>query len=93
MAEKEDIIEKIKRTDPAAYRAITLLNDCLREVGCPSGVTVTTTEDMTDEEKEMALFEGFLREGYDQATAERKAKEWLSIMNKFSLSTRRKRKI
>ena len=93
MAEKEDVIERIKRTNPAAYRGIKLFDDCLKEAGCPPGVTVTTTDDMTDEEKEMTLFEGFLKEGYNQEAAERKAKEWLSMMKHFSLSNRRKRKI
>jgi len=93
MAEKEDVIERIKRTNLAAYRAIKLFDDCLKEAGCPPGVTVTTTDDMTDEETEMALFEGFLKEGYDHEAAERKAKEWLSIAKYLSLSNRRKRKI
>jgi len=31
----------------------------------------------------MALFEGFLKEGYPPALAEKKAVEWLFVMNSF----------
>jgi hypothetical protein len=58
------------------------------ESGCPPGVTVITTEDMTDEEKEMALFEGFLKEGCNQDDANRKAKEWVLLVKRVSGSKR-----
>lgn len=42
-------------------------------------VIVDVTDDMTEEEQEMALFEGFLREGKSVEEAQRKAKELLKL--------------
>ncbi len=91
MAHKEeDIMEKIKRTNPQAYYIMKVFDECLAEVGGQSSVVVTTTDDMTDEEKEMALFEGFLKEGYPVEVAEKKAKEWLALDKEFALRRRRR---
>jgi hypothetical protein len=81
MAVREDIAGKMRREDPAAYRIIEEFDRQCAELGC-TGVSVTTTPDMTDEEQEMALFEGFLKEGYPTAEAEKKAKEWFALSNK-----------
>jgi len=78
MAEREDINKRILSINP---KAKLLLNE-LDRLSEP-GVTVTTTEGMPPEEEEMSLFTGFLKEGYPPEEAERKAKEWLSIMNSF----------
>jgi hypothetical protein len=43
------------------------------------GATVTVHEGMTAEEKEMALYEGFLREAYPDETASLKAKQWIAF--------------
>lgn len=91
MAHKEeDIMEKIKRTNPEAYYIMKVFDECLAEVGCQSSVVVTTTDDMTDEEQEMALFEGFLREGYPGEVAEKKANEWLARDKEFDRGSRRR---
>ena len=52
----------------------------LNEAGGCSGAVVTTTEDMTPEEEEMELFAGFLKEGYPEDIAAKKAKQWLAFM-------------
>lgn len=78
MAEREDIKKRIRKTDPWALRMVEELDRLMAKLG-GSGVAVIATEDMTQEEKEMALFEGFLKEGYPVEVADRKAKEWLSL--------------
>ncbi len=43
------------------------------------GSVVTITPDMTDEEAEMEIFAGFLKEGYPAEKASRKSKRWLAL--------------
>lgn len=79
---------KIKRETPEAYRLITELEKEAVKAGC-TGASVVTTGDMTEEEQEMALFEGFLKEGYPPEIADEKAKEWLLMMKRlFSSSSK-----
>lgn len=42
-------------------------------------VTVIATENMTAEDRETALMEGFIKEGYSPNEAAAKAKEWIAI--------------
>lgn len=77
-------MEKIKRTNPQAYHILKVFDECLAELGGHGSVSVTTTDDMPEEEKEMALFEGFLKEGYPVEEAEKKAREWLAMVKRIS---------
>jgi len=78
MAEKENLRDRIKLVNPYALGVTDLMKQNLREAGY-KGPVVEVTEDMSREEKEMALFEGFLKEGCSSDEANRKAKEWLSF--------------
>lgn len=93
MAHKEeDIMEKIRRTNPEAYHIMRVVDECCAKVGARGGVVVTTTDDMTEKEEEMALFEGFLKEGYPVEVAEKKAKEWLRMIKEFAEQNERNRR-
>lgn len=86
-AERADnyrVLQDIKKSDPkSAFLIQEIINQILktaREDGQPiTSAIVITDESMTEEEKEMALFEGFLREGCPPEAAEKKAKEWIEI--------------
>lgn len=82
MAERENILAKIKRETPKVFRIIDELERQAIKAGC-TGASVITTEDMTPAEEEMALYEGFIKEGYPLETAEKKAKEWLLLMKRL----------
>lgn len=82
MAEKEDINKRIQKTNPQVFSLFKELDRILIKSGY-RGAIVTTNHDMTDEEEEMALFEGFLREGYPEKEAFKKAKEWLSLSKRL----------
>ena len=75
MAYKDNLKQRILKINPKALSFLEEFNTLIP----PGSVTVTTTEDMTDEEKEMELFAGFLKEGYSPEIAQKKAKEWLKI--------------
>ncbi|MBA4372251.1 MAG: hypothetical protein C0402_05265 [Thermodesulfovibrio sp.] len=77
MAESENIRERVKRLNPAALELCDEFEKRAAEKGS-RGASVITTDDMTPEEEELALFEGFLKEGHEPATALLKAKQWLS---------------
>ena len=49
----------------------------MKQQGTKPGASVTITEDMTPEEEEMAIFEGYQKEGYSPEEAEKKAKKFL----------------
>lgn len=89
---EEDIMEKLKRTNPKAYHIMKVCDECLAKFGDGKGVVVTITEDMTEEEQEMALFEGCLKEGHPVDVAERKAREWLAMTKEFPIRRRRRGK-
>lgn len=78
MAEKEDIRKRAMKSCPEALRLSDEIDRMLIAMG-GSGAIVTTTEDMTREEVEMALFAGFLKEGYSPEAAQQKAKEWAAL--------------
>ncbi len=82
MAEREDIRDRIRRINPKALEIMDIFDEEYRKAG-GTGVTVDTTEDMTEEEKEMALFEGFIKEGYPPDIADRQAKEWRIRMERL----------
>ncbi len=75
MACKDNLKQRILKLNPKALSFLEELDKLIP----PGTVTVTTTEDMTEEEQEMELFAGFLKEGYPPDVAEKKAKEWLRI--------------
>lgn len=91
MANREDIRARVRKLNPRALAVMDELDRQLAKLGGGSGVTVTTTEDMTPEEEEMTLFEGFLKEGYPEEIAARKAKEWLIMIQKCTEHFRRQR--
>lgn len=80
MAEKENIKDRIRRTNPGGLIVADTLDQVLKEMG-QNPVIVQTTEDMTIEEEEMALFEGFLKEGYPIEEASKKAKDLFHLMH------------
>lgn len=79
MANREDIRNRIRRINPKTLEVNDKIDKTLREFGY-TGVIVDTTEDMSTEEEEMALFEGFLKEGYSIEEATAKAKDYLLKM-------------
>lgn len=78
MAERENIRDRIRRLNPRALAVNDELDRQLLKDGY-RGAIVSTTEDMTREEHEMALLEGFLKEGYPEPEAAKKAKEWAAL--------------
>lgn len=59
-----------------------LLKEIFARAGYPKSFVVIT-EGMTPEEEEMDICAGFLKEGYPLEESERKAKEWVRVMNSF----------
>lgn len=91
MAESEDIRARVRNINPTALEIFDEFDKQLAKLGRGRGVTVTTTEDMSPEEVEMAIFEGYLKEGYDEDMAAQKAKEFLALMNQSLEIMRRRR--
>lgn len=60
---------------------MTAMEETIDKVFRKHGLTssVKLTEDMTPEEQEMALFESYLKEGYSEEAAAKKAKETLAL--------------
>jgi hypothetical protein len=87
MAHKDDIRKRVEKLNPKALALMdeidAMINKSAGKSERSSGVTVTTTEDMTPEEEEMELFAGFLKEGYPEDEAAKKAKEWLTLMDRL----------
>lgn len=81
MAESEDIRARVAKINPKALEILDEFDRQLAKLDGRRGVTVTTTQDMTPEEEEMAVFEGYLKEGYTEDKAAKKAKEFLALMN------------
>jgi hypothetical protein len=82
MADRENIRDRIRRINPKALEVMDILDKECRKLGC-TGATVTVTEDMTSEEEEMALFEGFLKEGYPPDIAKEKTALFLDKIKRF----------
>ncbi len=59
---------------------LPFLKELFRQSGHPKSLVVTT-ENMTQEEEEIEVTAGFLKEGYPYDKAEKKAKEWVRIIN------------
>jgi predicted GTPase len=91
MAESEDIRARVRKINPKALEIMDEFDRQLAKLGGRRGVMVTTTEDMTPEEEEMAVFEGYLKEGYAEDIAAHKAKEFLALMNQSLEIMRRRR--
>jgi hypothetical protein len=87
MGHKDDIRKRMKKLNPKALALMdkmdAMINKSAGKSERSSGVVVTTTEDMTPEEEEMELFAGFLKEGYPEDEAAKKAKEWLALMKQM----------
>jgi hypothetical protein len=92
MAKSEDVRARVRKINPQALEIFDEVDKQLAKLGGGGGVTVTTTEDMTPEEEEMALFEGYLKEGYAEDIAARKAREFLTLMNQSLEIIRQRRK-
>jgi hypothetical protein len=92
MAKKEDIRDRVRKVNPRALEIFDELDRQLLKRGGGSGVIVTTTEDMGPEEQEMALFEGFLKEGYTEEVAAQKAREFLLLIEQSFEEMRRMRR-
>lgn len=74
MAEREKTREELRRTNPKALEIIDLSDKICLEIhkskGTKPGASVIVTEDMTREEEEMAIFEGYLKKGYSPEEAD-----------------------
>jgi hypothetical protein len=80
MADRENIRLRSLKVSPQ----ITAISEDIERVLIKYGLTggAILTECMTTEEEEMALFESYIKEGYSQEEADRKAKESLALMRK-----------
>ena len=78
MAQRKDTRKRKQKVDPRLIALRDLLKSEMRKSGY-KGVIVDVTDDMTEEEQEMALFEGYLKEGHPPDVAEKKAKDMLAF--------------
>lgn len=81
MAERENIRDRIKKINPQALIVCDQIDSLMK-----GSVGVTITEDMTDEEAEMELYTGFIKEGYPSDIAEQKAGAWLMTMKQLNMA-------
>ncbi len=88
MAQKRDSRVHQGGRDPQAQKIGEALTEELKRVGW-RGVIVETTPEMTMDEEEMALFEGFLREGYGEAEAAERAKRMLVSAKRVELGLKK----
>ena len=77
---EEDVRERIHRDNPEIALIMDLMDKHLREAGSTSA-DVTLDDNMTEEEQEMAIFAGLLKDGYPPEIAAQKAKEHLHLLN------------
>jgi hypothetical protein len=87
MAEKENIRDRVRRLNPKALALSDQIEAAMRAHGF-SGHVVDLTEDMTDEEQEMAIFEGLIKEGFSPQEAEVMAGERLNLLRKVLATDR-----
>jgi len=73
MAEREDIRARIRAINPAALELLDEIDKLIP----PGAFNVTTTEDMTPEEIEMAILEGYLKTGMPLTDATAKTEKLL----------------
>jgi hypothetical protein len=83
MAHKEDVRERLRRTNPTALAQCDELDRIVSEaIGEPvTGFTIT--EDMTDEEILMQLIESQLKQGYSLKDAEAIARDQLEVFKQW----------
>jgi len=83
MAYKENVRERLRRTNPQALAELDELDRIVSEaIGEPvKGFTIT--EDMTDEEALMQIIESELKDGIPLEQAEENAKEMLKIIRQW----------
>lgn len=72
MATHDNIFDRVKSLNPEAE---SMIKDFVNMAG--NDGLVIFTEDMTDDEKEMAVFESLLKEGYSAEEADKEAKKRL----------------
>lgn len=82
MGQRDDIDERIKKLNPQVHSLFKEIDRNLLKSGY-RGAIVTANHDMTEDEEGMALFEGFLREGYPEEEALKKANEWLFLSKRL----------
>lgn len=87
-ADNYKVLQDIKKRNPKSAVLIQeMINQILnfaRQDGQPiKSAIVIVDESMIEEEKEMALFEGFLREGCSPEEADRKIREWIEMEEKI----------
>jgi len=82
MAQRDDMEKRLRKQAPGAAHLLREIDRALLGAGY-RGAIVTTTEDMTEEEQLMALYEGFIREGYPEEEADRKARQWLDMAGRI----------
>lgn len=79
MATRDDIRKRIQQINPAALELIDRAQEMARSMG-HTETPVITTEDMTEDEMKMAIYEALLKDGRDADTAERETeKRWSAI--------------
>lgn len=82
MAERENIRDRARRLNSKIQALSDTIDAAIRKQGYDGNI-IELTEDMIPEEKEMALFEGLLKEGYSENIAVKKAKETLVLMDRI----------
>lgn len=70
----------MKTIDPDAIDIINEINTAMDEATGRKGVSVTVTADTPREEKLFELTDGFIKEGNSLEEAQKKAGEWLAMM-------------
>ncbi|NOX21105.1 MAG: hypothetical protein GXO99_07595 [Nitrospirae bacterium] len=85
MPYKDDRVEKFDREHPEHKYLSDLTTKFLIQNGY-RGAIVETTEDMTEEEIIMALFAGYLREGYPEDEADKLARNFYKSTKKGTVS-------
>jgi len=73
-------LERIRRNNPEAAHILDMMDKHLREAGSTSA-NVTLDDSMTEEEQEMAIFAGLLKDGCAPEIAAKKAKAQLHLLN------------
>lgn len=82
MANQDNIRQRIKLKNPRAYELGEQLNKLCVEAGS-KGSHVWTDEEMNEDEIEMALFEGYIKEGNSIEEATTKAKNFHTTMRRM----------
>ena len=87
MGERDTSLEHFRKREPEAFALMNSIENKAVRLGS-KGASVFVTDEMTPEEQEMALTEGFLKEGYSLEQSLEKASEWREAMDSlFSQSS------